>query len=137
MSLRQLARCADPIAQPRKDATPRWVSERIESSLSVDHRFPRAGHLGYWVFVYNAKRDGSGTPNLTVRTEVLRDGRIILTMGPVVNNTFSRYIGSPSKDDAVRSGRLQVGTSYQLCCVQALGYWAAREPEDENQTEPA
>jgi hypothetical protein len=43
--LRQLARGADPIAQPRKDATPRWVSQRIESSLSVDHRLSIKAHI--------------------------------------------------------------------------------------------
>jgi VWFA-related protein len=53
--------------------------DNAQVQLSVDHRFSRAGHLGYWVFVYNAKRDVSGTTNLTARTEVLRDGRIIMT----------------------------------------------------------
>jgi VWFA-related protein len=47
--------------------------------LSVDHRFQRAGHLGYWLFIYNAKRDASGALNLSVQTQVLRDGQIILT----------------------------------------------------------
>ena len=36
--------------------------------LSVDHRFPRSGHLGYWVFVYNAKRDATGAANLNPPT---------------------------------------------------------------------
>ena len=58
---------------------PKSKDDSAQVQLSVDHRFPRAGHLGYWVFVYNAKRDVSGTPNLTARTEVLRDGRIIMT----------------------------------------------------------
>lgn len=47
--------------------------------LSVDHSFPRASQLGYWVFVYNAKRDASGTPQLTVQTQVLRDGQAVLS----------------------------------------------------------
>jgi len=47
--------------------------------LSVDHSFPRTEPLGYWIFVYNAKRDAGGNPNLTVQTHVLRDGRAILT----------------------------------------------------------
>ncbi len=46
--------------------------------LSVDHRFSRLAHLGYWMFIYNAKRDQTGAPNLTVQTEVLRDGRVML-----------------------------------------------------------
>ena len=33
--------------------------------LSVDHSFPRASALGYWIFVYNAKRDTGGNPQLS------------------------------------------------------------------------
>jgi VWFA-related protein len=47
--------------------------------LSVDHSFPRTAQLGYWVFVYNAKRDGNGNPQLTVQTQVLRDGQTVLS----------------------------------------------------------
>ncbi|HKP80503.1 MAG TPA: VWA domain-containing protein [Pyrinomonadaceae bacterium] len=47
--------------------------------LSVDHSFSRSSQLGYWVFVYNAKRDASGTPQLTVQTQVLRDGQAVLS----------------------------------------------------------
>lgn len=47
--------------------------------LSVDHSFPRTAPLGYWIFVYNAKRDPGGNPQLTVQTHVLRDGRAILS----------------------------------------------------------
>ena len=47
--------------------------------LSVDHSFPRASQLGYWVFVYNAKRDAAGNPQLTVQTQVLRDGQPVLS----------------------------------------------------------
>jgi VWFA-related protein len=47
--------------------------------LSVDHNFPRTSQLGYWVFVYNAKRDGSGNPQLTLQTQVLRDGQTVLS----------------------------------------------------------
>jgi len=47
--------------------------------LSVDHSFARTAPLGYWIFVYNAKRDAGGNPNLTVQTHVLRDGRAILS----------------------------------------------------------
>jgi len=47
--------------------------------LSVDHSFPRSSQLGYWVFVYNAKRDAGGTPRLTVQTQVLRDGQAVLS----------------------------------------------------------
>jgi VWFA-related protein len=47
--------------------------------LSVDHTFLRASQLGYWVFVYNAKRDGAGNPQLMVQTQVIRDGKAVLT----------------------------------------------------------
>ena len=47
--------------------------------LSVDHIFPRTSQLGYWVFVYNAKRDANGKPQLTVQTQVLRDGQVVLS----------------------------------------------------------
>jgi hypothetical protein len=47
--------------------------------LSVDHQFARSSKLDYWVFVYNAKRDGGGNPNLIVKSEVLRDGQIVAT----------------------------------------------------------
>ncbi len=47
--------------------------------LSVDHSFPRMSQLGYWVFVYNAKRDAAGNPQLSVQTQVLRDGQAVLS----------------------------------------------------------
>lgn len=47
--------------------------------LSVDHIFPRTSQLGYWVFVYNAKRDASGKPQLSIQTQVLRDGHAVLS----------------------------------------------------------
>lgn len=50
--------------------------------LSVDHTFPRMSQLGYWVFVYNAKRDATGKPQITVQTQVLRDGHAVLSPPP-------------------------------------------------------
>jgi len=47
--------------------------------LSVNHTFPRASEMGYWVFVYNAKRDASGNPQLMVQAQVLRDGQTVLS----------------------------------------------------------
>jgi hypothetical protein len=55
--------------------------------LSVDHTFPRSSKLSYWVFVYNAKRDTSGNPQLTVQAQVLRDGQVVLNSPPrKINN---------------------------------------------------
>jgi len=47
--------------------------------LSVDHSFARSSPLGYWIFVYNAKRDAGGNPQLSVQTQVLRDGQAVLS----------------------------------------------------------
>jgi len=55
--------------------------------LSVDHTFPRTSQMGYWVFVYNAKRDASGKPHITVQTQVLRDGQAVLSSQKSVSNT--------------------------------------------------
>lgn len=63
-----------------KEATP-------QVQLSVDHHFSRSDHLGYWIFVYNAKRDSSGAINLTAETEVLRDGKVLLTTRGKVSNS--------------------------------------------------
>ena len=54
-----------------KDAGP-------QVQLSVDHRFSRLARLGYWMFIYNARRDAAGAPNLTAQTHVLRDGQVML-----------------------------------------------------------
>jgi VWFA-related protein len=53
-----------------KDAPP-------QVQFSVDHRFARSSPLSYWIFVYNAKRDASGAPNLLVKSEVWRDGKLV------------------------------------------------------------
>ncbi len=47
--------------------------------LSVDHTFPRMSQLGYWVFVYNAKRDASGKPQISVLTQVLQNGHSVMS----------------------------------------------------------
>lgn len=61
--------------------------------LSVDHRFSRSSHLPYWVFVYNAKRDATGNPHLTVRSEIKRNGQLIVAAPPrAIKN------GSPDPD---------------------------------------
>jgi len=55
--------------------------------LSVDHTFPRTWQMGYWVFVYNAKRDATGKPQIRVMTQVLRDGQAVLSSQKTVSNT--------------------------------------------------
>ena len=61
-------------------------SKSAQVQLSVDHHFSRSDHLGYWIFVYNAKRDGSGATNLVAETEVLRDGKVVLTNSRKLSN---------------------------------------------------
>jgi VWFA-related protein len=63
--------------QVLEDKTNKGSSPHVQ--LSVDHVFPRTSQLGYWVFVYNAKRDANGKPQLTVQTQVLRDGQVVLS----------------------------------------------------------
>jgi VWFA-related protein len=53
--------------------------ETAQVQFSVDHRFLRTSHLGYWLFIYNAKHDGKATPNLSIQSDILRDGRAVLT----------------------------------------------------------
>lgn len=60
-----------------EDQTNKTSSPQVQ--LSVDHKFARASALGYWIFVYNAKRDAGGNPQLTVQTDVLRDGQPVLS----------------------------------------------------------
>jgi hypothetical protein len=62
--------------QVLEDAKNKEASPQIQ--LSVDHRFSRLARLGYWMFIYNAKRDAGGAPNLTAQTQVLRDGQVLL-----------------------------------------------------------
>jgi VWFA-related protein len=62
--------------QVLEDKNTNAISPRVQ--LSVDHIFPRFSQLGYWVFVYNAKRDANGNPQLSVQTQVLRDGQPVL-----------------------------------------------------------
>jgi hypothetical protein len=65
-------------------------SQSAQVQLSVDHHFSRSDHLGFWIFVYNAKRDANGATNLVAETEVLRDGKVVLTN--------SRKLGNDSPD---------------------------------------
>jgi len=63
--------------QVLEDAKNKEAGPQIQ--LSVDHRFSRLNRLGYWMFIYNAKRDAAGAPNLIAQTQVVRDGRVMLS----------------------------------------------------------
>ena len=66
------------------NASNKESTEQVQ--LSVDHNFSRSDHLGYWIFVYNAKRDATGATKLLAETEVLRDGKVVLTASQKLNN---------------------------------------------------
>jgi VWFA-related protein len=68
-------------------------SENAQIQFSVDHSFSRASRLSYWIFVYNAKRGGSG-PSISIQSAVLRDGRTLF------NSPVRKIINSG--DDAQR-----------------------------------
>ena len=72
------------------DASARGSGPQVQ--LSVDHRFLRSDKLGYWIFVYNAKRNASGATDLVAETEVLRDGKVVLNNRSKLNND------SPDRD---------------------------------------
>ena len=58
------------------DAATKGAGPQVQ--LSVNHRFLRSDKLGYWIFVYNAKRNAGGATDLVAETEVLRDGKVVL-----------------------------------------------------------
>ena len=66
------------------DASTKGAGRQVQ--LSVDHRFLRSDKLGYWIFVYNAKRNAGGATDLVAETEVLRDGKVVLNNRSKLNN---------------------------------------------------
>lgn len=50
--------------------------------FSVDRRFQRSSHLGFWIFIYNAQRDAQGAPDVTAQVQVFRDAQSIVTTPP-------------------------------------------------------
>jgi VWFA-related protein len=50
--------------------------------FSVDHRFRRSAHLGFWIFIYNAGRDAQGQPDVTAQVQIFRDAQAIITTAP-------------------------------------------------------
>lgn len=58
--------------------------------LSVDHKFSRLARMGYWIFIYKARRGANG-PNLSVQSAVVRDGRVVL-------NSPARKIADSGED---------------------------------------
>jgi VWFA-related protein len=78
LSTRQLTLSSVLITGPVQDnAASKDAAPQVQ--LSADHRFSRSDHLGYLIFIYNAKRDAKGATNLVVETQVLLDGKVIST----------------------------------------------------------
>lgn len=50
--------------------------------FSVDRRFQRSSHLGFWIFIYNAGRDAQGQPDVTAQVQIFRDSQSIVTTPP-------------------------------------------------------
>ncbi|HKE58745.1 MAG TPA: VWA domain-containing protein [Pyrinomonadaceae bacterium] len=75
--------------QVLENTTAKGANPQVQ--LSVDHRFARSAPLGYWVFVYNARRDAAGKTQLTAQTCVLRNGQPVIT-------SPQRKLGSDTQD---------------------------------------
>jgi VWFA-related protein len=60
------------------------AEKRAEEQIqfSVDRHFSHASHLSFWVFIYNAQRNGggTGTPDVTAQVQVFRDGQVVVNM---------------------------------------------------------
>ena len=78
LSKRQLTLSTLLIGGQVLDAKTKESTPQVQ--LSVDHHFSRSDHLGYWIFIYNAKRDTAGATKLVAETQVLRDGKTVLTV---------------------------------------------------------
>jgi VWFA-related protein len=50
--------------------------------FSVDRRFARSSHLGFWIFIYNAARKAGGAPSLTAQVQVFREGQVVVNTQP-------------------------------------------------------
>jgi VWFA-related protein len=50
--------------------------------FSVDRRFRRSAHLGFWIFIYNAGRDAQGQPDVTAQVQIFRDAQAIVNTQP-------------------------------------------------------
>lgn len=54
-------------------------SDAAQIQFSVDHRFSRSSHLGFWIFIYNAQKDAQGAPDVAAQVQVFRDGQSVVT----------------------------------------------------------
>lgn len=89
LSNKKLALSSLLIGERFNDVRQKQVSAGVDSSqigagMSVDRRFSRNSNLRYLIFIYNALRGKNSTdlPNVTIQTQLYRDGKIIMDGQP-------------------------------------------------------
>jgi hypothetical protein len=77
------------------------TEQQTQAQFSVDHRFPRASRLGFWVFIYNATKGATGMPDLAAQVQVFRNGQTVvntpfrpLVLDAAIDAARVPYIGS-------------------------------------------
>jgi hypothetical protein len=70
-------------------------TDAAQVQFSVDHRFLRSSHLGFWIFIYNAQKDAQGAPDVTAQVQIFRDGQSIV-------NTPARKLSTAGMADLAR-----------------------------------
>ncbi|HVF50719.1 MAG TPA: VWA domain-containing protein [Pyrinomonadaceae bacterium] len=77
------------------------AAEQPQVQFSVDHRFPRASRLGFWVFIYNASKGANSAPDLAAQVQVFRNSQAVvntpfrpLAIDATVDPARIPYIGS-------------------------------------------
>ena len=63
--------------------------------FSVDRRFSRSSHLGFWIFIYNAQKDAQGQPDVAAQVQVFRDNQQLV-------NTPARKLSTAGMEDLSR-----------------------------------
>lgn len=87
LTKRKLALSSLLLSENSKDSFQKSVNYPNDSSLSsseisVNRIFQRTSNLRYVIFIYNAKLGKNNLPDVTVRTQLLRKGKLILDGQP-------------------------------------------------------
>jgi hypothetical protein len=104
------------VVERSKSAAGQPSEEDSQVQFSVDHRFPRSGHLDFMLFIYNASRKGGAPtlPDLTAQVQILREGRAVATTAERRLNTA----GMPDLDRISYAGNVPLDAlgkgSYEL-----------------------
>ncbi|MGI8555604.1 MAG: VWA domain-containing protein, partial [Pyrinomonadaceae bacterium] len=77
------------LGEKKKDNRLKNTAAKIDSEtagveVKVDRRFVRSSQLRYLIFIYNAatEKTGADLPDVTLQTEILRGGEVVLTSPP-------------------------------------------------------